>query len=142
MFVSEKQVEIRYADTDQMGVVYHANYVIWMEIGRTQLIRDLGYDYTKLEEMGIVSPVIELNVQYKKAMRYGQVATVRTWVEQHDKLRTTYRYEILHEDGSVAATGTTVNILVTKENFRPVPLRKIDPDWDAKYHEIARTKKG
>ncbi|MFC5540591.1 MAG: thioesterase family protein [Bacilli bacterium] len=142
MFVSEKQVEIRYADTDQMGVVYHANYVIWMEIGRTQLIRDLGYDYTKLEEMGIVSPVIELNVQYKKAMRYGQVATVRTWVEQHDKLRTTYGYEILHEDGSVAATGTTVNILVTKENFRPVPLRKIDPDWDAKYHEIARTKKG
>jgi len=142
MFVSEKEVEIRYADTDQMGVVYHANYVIWMEIGRTQLIRDLGYDYTKLEEMGIVSPVIELNVQYKKAMRYGQVATVRTWVEQHDKLRTTYGYEILHEDGSVAATGTTVNILVTKENFRPVPLRKIDPDWDAKYHEIARTKKG
>lgn len=142
MFVSEKQVEIRYADTDQMGVVYHANYVIWMEIGRTQLIQDLGYDYTKLEEMGIVSPVIELNVQYKKAMRYGQVATVRTWVEQHDKLRTTYGYEILHEDGSVAATGTTVNILVTKENFRPVPLRKIDPDWDAKYHEIARTKKG
>ena len=51
MFVSEKQVEIRYADTDQMGVVYHANYVIWMEIGRTQLIRDLGYDYTKLEEI-------------------------------------------------------------------------------------------
>lgn len=141
MFVSEKQVEIRYAETDQMGVVYHTNYVVWMELGRTQLVRDLGYDYAKLEEMGIVSPVIELNVQYKKAMRYGQVATVRTWIEQHDKLRTTYGYEILHEDGSVAATGTTVNILVTKEKFRPVPLRKIDPDWDAKYHEIARTKK-
>ncbi|MFC5558577.1 acyl-CoA thioesterase [Ureibacillus thermophilus] len=141
MFISEKQVEIRYAETDQMGVVYHTNYVVWMELGRTQLVRDLGYDYAKLEEMGIVSPVIELNVQYKKAMRYGQVATVRTWVEQHDKLRTIYGYEILHEDGSVAATGTTVNILVTKENFRPVPLRKIDPGWDAKYHEIARTKK-
>lgn len=140
MFVSEKEIEIRYAETDQMGVVYHANYVIWMEIGRTQIVRDLGYDYAKLEEMGYVSPVIDLNVSYKKSMRYGQTATVRTWIEHHDKLRTTYGYEILHEDGSVAASGTTVNILVKKENFRPVPLRKIDPEWDAKYLEVARRK--
>lgn len=141
MFVSEKQVEIRYAETDQMGVVYHANYLVWMELGRTQLIRDLGFSYAKLEELGYVSPVIDLSIQYKKAMRYGQTATVRTWVERHDKLRTTYGYEILHEDGSVAATGTTVNILVHKESFKPVPLRKIDPEWDAKYYEIARMKK-
>jgi acyl-CoA thioester hydrolase len=141
MFVSEKEVEIRYADTDQMGVVYHANYLIWMEMGRTQLIRDLGFNYAKLEEMGYVSPVIDLSIQYKKSMRYGQIAKVRTWVEQHDKLRTTYGYEILHEDGSVAASGTTVNILVKKDDFKPVPLRKVDPEWDSKYNEIARTKK-
>lgn len=140
MFVSEKQIEVRYAETDQMGVVYHANYVVWMEIGRTQLLQDLGFNYAKLEEQGYVSPVMDLSVQYKKAMRYGQTATVRTWVESHSKLRTTYGYEILHEDGSVAASGTTLNILVKKENFRPVPLRKIDPAWDAKYTEIARTK--
>lgn len=140
MFVSEKQIEIRYAETDQMGVVYHANYIIWMEIGRTQLLEDLGFNYAKLEEQGYVSPVMDLSIQYKKAMRYGQTATVRTWVEFHSKLRTTYGYEILHEDGSVAASGTTLNILVKKENFRPVALRKIDPAWDAKYTEIARVK--
>lgn len=140
MFVSEKQIEIRYAETDQMGVVYHANYIVWMEIGRTQLLQDLGFNYAKLEEQGYVSPVMDLSIQYKKAMRYGQTATVRTWVESHSKLRTTYGYEILHEDGSVAASGTTLNILVKKENFRPVPLRKIDPAWDSKYTEIARTK--
>jgi|SRR5690554_151086 len=140
MFVSEKQVEIRYAETDQMGVVYHANYVVYMEIGRTQLIKDLGFDYSKLEQLGYVSPVIDLTVQYKKSLRYGQTATIRTWIEKHDKLRTTYGYEILHEDGSVAASGTTVNILVKKDNFRPVPLRKVDPVWEEKYVEIARTK--
>ena len=107
MFISEKQIEIRYAETDQMGVVYHANYVIWMELGRTQLIRDLGLSYAGLEEQGYVSPVLDISMQYKKAMRYGQTATIRTWIEEHGKLKTMYGYEILHEDGSVAATGTS-----------------------------------
>lgn len=139
MFVSEKQIEIRYAETDQMGVVYHANYLIWMEIGRTALISELGFNYAGLEEEGYISPVLDLSIQYKKAMRYGQIATVRTWVESHSKLRTTYGYEILHEDGSVAATATSLHTLVKKENFRPYPLAKIAPEWEAKYLEIAKT---
>ena len=139
MFVSEKQVEVRYAETDQMGVVYHANYVIWCEIGRTQLVKDLGFDYAELERSGYVSPVLDLSVQYKKALRYGQTATVRTWVESHGRLRTTYGYEILHEDGSVAATAKSQHTLVHKETFRPVALRKIDEAWDKKYIEVART---
>lgn len=138
MFVSEKQIEIRYAETDQMGVVYHANYIIWLEIGRTQIGRDIGFEYAKLEEDGYISPVIDLSISYKAALRYGQTATVRTWVEKHDRLRTTYGYEILHEDGTVAAKATSVHILARKDNFRPVSLSKIDPEWDAKYLEIAR----
>ena len=139
MFVSEKQVEVRYAETDQMGVVYHANYVIWCEIGRTQLVKDLGFDYAELERSGYVSPVLDLSVQYKKALRYGQTATVRTWIESHGRLRTTYGYEILHEDGSIAATAKSQHTLVHKETFRPIALRKIDEAWDKKYTEVART---
>lgn len=139
MFISEKEIEIRYAETDQMGVVYHANYVIWLEIGRTQLIKDLGFNYASLEEKGFVSPVLDISVQYKKALRYGQVATVRTWVEEHGRLKTTYGYEILHEDGSIAATAKSVHTLIRKEDFRPVSLSKIDANWDAKYHEILQT---
>lgn len=140
MFVSEKKIEIRYAETDQMGVVYHANYLVWMEIGRTALISELGFNYAGLEEKGYISPVIDLSIQYKKAMRYGQIAMVRTWVESHSKLKTAYGYEILHEDGSVAAKATSLHTLVKKENFRPYPLSKVDPDWDAKYLEIAHIK--
>lgn len=138
MFISEKQVEIRYAETDQMGIVYHANYLIWCEIGRTQLIKDLGFDYTKLEADGYLSPVMDFSIQYKAAMHYGQVATVRTWIDAHSKLRTTYGYEVLHEDGTVAATATSLHILVKKENLRPVALAKVDADWDKAYVEAAR----
>ena len=141
MFVSEKQIEIRYAETDQMGVVYHANYIIWMEIGRSQLVNDAGFEYAELEKDGYVSPVMDLSISYKAAMHYGQVATVRTWVEKHDRLRTTYGYEILHEDGTIAATAQSVHILAQKDTLRPVSLSKIDPAWDAKYKEIAQETK-
>jgi len=140
MFISEKEVEIRYAETDQMGVVYHANYLVWMEVGRTKIIKDLGYTYAQLEAVGYLSPVIDLSIQYKAAMRYGQTATVRTWIEKHDRLRTTYGYEILHENGTVAATATSEHVLIKKDTFRPVPLKKIHPEWDAKYKEIQRSK--
>lgn len=138
MFISEKEIEIRYAETDQMGVVYHANYLVWMEIGRTTLIQDLGFTYAGLEEQGYLSPVVDISVKYKAAMRYGQVAKVRTWIELHGRLRTIYGYEIVHEDGTIAATGFSEHVLVKKENFRPVSLAKIDPAWDSKYHEVKR----
>ena len=80
---------------------------------------------------------MDLSISYKAAMHYGQVATVRTWVEKHDRIRTTYGYEILHEDGTVAATAQSVHILAHKDTLRPVSLSKIDPAWDAKYKEIA-----
>ncbi|SIT81069.1 acyl-CoA thioesterase [Edaphobacillus lindanitolerans] len=138
MHISETTVEVRYAETDQMGVVYHANYLVWMEIGRTALIRDIGFSYAGLEEKGYLSPVIDLNISYKQPMRYGDTAVIRTWIEQHGRLRTTYGYEIAHPDGTVAATGSSVHTLVHKESFRPVALRKIDPEWEAKYIEIAK----
>jgi len=140
MFLSDKEIEIRYAETDQMGVVYHANYLVWMEIGRTALIEDLGFTYAGLEKDGYLSPVTDLSIQYKASMKYGQKATVRTWVESHGKLRTMYGYEILHEDGTIAATAKSEHVVVRKDTFRPVSMKKIDPVWDAKYSEIAKVK--
>lgn len=65
MYVSKKEIEVRYAETDQMGIVYHANYLIWMEVGRTALIKELGFSYAQLEADGALAPVIDLQVQYK-----------------------------------------------------------------------------
>ncbi len=139
MFISEKQVEIRYADTDQMGVVYHANYLAYCEMGRSQFVKDLGFNYTQLEQEGFVSPVLDISIQYKASLRYGQVATVRTWIESHGKLRTTYGYEVLHEDGTIAATVKSMHTLLKKENFRPVSLSRVAPDWEVAYKNAAKT---
>ncbi|MFJ5769868.1 acyl-CoA thioesterase [Psychrobacillus sp. NPDC093180] len=138
MFISEKEIEVRYAETDQMGVVYHANYVIWLEIGRTQLIKDLGFSYAGLEKDGYLSPVTNVNINYRSSVRYGETVVVRTWIESHGKLRTTYGYEIVHEDGTVASSATSEHVVVNKDNFRPVSLKKVHPEWDAKYTEIAK----
>lgn len=140
MFISEKEIEVRYAETDQMGVVYHANYAVWLEIGRTALIQDLGFEYAQLEKDGYLSPVTELAMQYKTPARYGETITVRTWVESHGRMRTVYGYEVIHADGTIAVTAQSEHVIVKKETFRPVALSKVHAEWDEKYQEIQRVK--
>lgn len=65
MHVSKTEIEVRYAETDQMGIVYHANYLVWMEVGRTALIKDLGFLYSDMEKKGVLSPVVDINISYK-----------------------------------------------------------------------------
>ncbi|MFD3445672.1 acyl-CoA thioesterase [Microbacteriaceae bacterium 4G12] len=139
MVISEQVVDIRYAETDQMGVVYHSNYVIWLELGRTKLIEDLGLSYVKMEEDGIVSPVLDLQVTYRKAMRYGEKAVVKTWIETLNPLRVVYGYQIFNEKGDLCITASTTNILVRKDTFRPVSFKKVYPEWYEIYDKAKKT---
>lgn len=115
MFVAEHEVEIRYAETDQMGVVYHSNYLVWLELGRTKLIQDLGFSYVEMEKEGIISPVLDLQISYRKAMRYGEKAIVKTWVDTVSPLRVVYGYEIYNGDGELCITASTTNICAKKK---------------------------
>lgn len=126
-------VEVRYQETDQMGVVYHANYLVWFEIGRTKYIESLGFKYAEMEQHNIVSPVIDVHVSYKKAIRYGEKVVVETWLAHYDGIRTEYGYNIIAEDGEVAVSGTTKHVIVRKDTFRPLSLRKAFPDWHEAY---------
>ena len=136
--ISEKEIDVRYAETDQMGVVYHANYLVWMEIGRTSLIKELGFKYTDLEKKGILSPVLDIQISYKKPARYGETVTVKTWIEKYDGLRVTYGYEIWTESGELAVTAQSVHVCVKKENFRPIPIRKKFPEWHEAYERAKK----
>ncbi|MCZ0755725.1 acyl-CoA thioesterase [Anoxybacillus sp. J5B_2022] len=138
MKVAEKQVEVRYAETDQMGVVYHANYLVWMEIGRAALIEQLGFRYTDMEKEGVIAPVTDLQISYKKPLRYGETATVRTWIEAYDGIRVTYAYEILTPDGELAATGKTQHVCVKRDSFLPILIRKYFPDWHEAYERAKK----
>ncbi|WP_059170843.1 thioesterase family protein [Bacillus sp. FJAT-27445] len=138
MLISETAIEVRYAETDQMGVVYHANYLVWMELGRTSFIRELGYSYAKMEEDGIISPVIDIQASYKKSMRYGETATIKTWVEHYDGFRVKYGYEIQNEAGELSVSGYSVHVCVKKENFRPISIKRMYPDWHESYQKAAK----
>ncbi|WP_078554201.1 acyl-CoA thioesterase [Bacillus alkalicellulosilyticus] len=139
MKTSSKKIEVRYAETDQMGIVHHGSYVIWCELGRTQFIRDIGFNYADLEEMGILSPVTEISLQYKYPAVYGEEVTITTWIEHYDGLRIVYGYEIVNEQGKICVTGTSSHVCVKKENFKPISIRKQLPDWHAIYEREKKT---
>ncbi|WP_342400323.1 thioesterase family protein [Weizmannia sp. FSL W8-0676] len=139
MFVSETEVKVRYAETDQMGVVYHANYLIWMEVGRTKLIEDLGFRYADMEKDGILSPVIDIQISYKKPARYGETVTVKTWVDAYDGLRVKYGYEIYTETGDLAVAASSTHVCVKKDSFRPVSFRRLYPKWHKAYEKAKKS---
>lgn len=135
MQISEHKIEVRYAETDQMGIVYHANYLIWMEIGRTRLIRDLGFNYAAMETDGILSPVIDIQASYKLPVRYGEVATIKTWIESYDGVRVVYGYEIFNEKNELSVTGQSSHVCVKKESFRPISIKRLLPEWHEAYEK-------
>jgi len=117
--VFETTFSVRYAETDQMGIVHHANYAIWMEEGRSQYMRAKGVAYEELERAGTFFAVTEMHVRYLTPARYGDAVTVRTWIGEARSRGVTFNYEILH---AVSRTR-----LVTGE----VKLISIDPQGRA-----------
>ncbi|MED4531346.1 thioesterase family protein [Metabacillus fastidiosus] len=140
MHISKKEIEVRYAETDQMGVVYHANYLIWMEVGRTGLIKDLGFSYAEMEKEGIISPVVDLSISYKKPLHYGETATIHTWIEEYNGIRTRYGYEIYNPDGELSVQAESLHVCVKKETFKPIQIKKFFPDWHETYEKEKKMK--
>ncbi|MBH9579974.1 acyl-CoA thioesterase [Staphylococcus felis] len=136
MIYSLTEIEARYQETDQMGVIYHGNYATWFEVARTDYIRKLGLNYAEMEQVGVVSPVVSLNIQYKKSVTYPEKVKVKTWVSKFSKLRSRYQYEIYNEKDEIVTTGYTDNVIVTKENNKPVRLDKAFPNWYEIYHSV------
>lgn len=138
MYISTVEIQLSYADTDMMGVIYHGNYVKWIELGRTKLIEDVGYNYLDMEQAGYYPPVYNLEITYKKSIKYGDRVFVKTWVEENKNLRTIYGFTIVNQEDEVCAEGTTTHIVVRKEDFKPVQFKKIFPEWFQKYEEIKK----
>jgi acyl-CoA thioester hydrolase len=133
MKFTETSVEVRYAETDQMGVVYHANYLVWFEIGRTKLIESLGFKYADMEAEGILSPVTDIQAAYKKPLTYGQKALIKTAVRSYTGIKVIYEYQVFNERGELCVTGESTHVCVKKETFRPISIKKYFPDWHAAY---------
>jgi len=124
MIIGETTLRVRYAETDKMGVVYHSNFVIWFEVGRVELLRQLGFEYTNMEkEDNRHIPVVDLRVRYKAPARYDEEILVRTQLKNVRSSLMHFTYEILRAgDRTLLATGETMHIIVDdKFEIRPLP---------------------
>jgi acyl-CoA thioester hydrolase len=112
----DARVRVRYAETDQMGVVYHANYLIWFEVGRVELMRSLGFDYKQMEADNCRIAVIEASARYRLPARYDDSLLVRTRVTAQRSFLIKFRYEVLREpDGQLLCEGETSHIVCDAE---------------------------
>lgn len=136
--IAENELQILYADTDMMGVIYHGNYIKWLEIGRRQLIEDIGYDYLTMEKNGYLAPVHNVDITYDNPLKYGDKAILRTWIEENTGVRIVYGFEIVNQDGLICTHGATTLLVVKKVDgkFKPVVFKRVFPEWFSKYEEI------
>ncbi len=134
----EYTFRVRYKDTDQMGVVYYANYFIWFEIGRSEFMRSINLSYREMEENQVYMPVIEAYCQYKQPARYDEVLKIVTTINFMQEVKMSFHYDIVHfEKGNLLASGQTTHAFVNPSG-RPVVLRKHNPSlWESLKAKVA-----
>ena len=126
MFKSKTEFVVRYAETDQMGIVHHSNYPIWFEAGRTDFIKKMGMPYSQIEEKGILLPLIELVCRFKSYVRYEEEVVVETSILELTFTRVTFHYEVYKKgQKQLITSGETMHVW-TKKNLKPVNIKKYD----------------
>ena len=119
---SSSRIRVRYAETDQMGVVYYANYFVWFEVGRTDLLRESGWNYRDMESGGFALPVIEAHCSYRESAKYDDEIEVRTSGAMLTPVRIQFTYEVVRlADTATLATGPTVHATLDRTG-RPCRL--------------------
>ncbi len=120
MLENQIVVRPRYSETDQMGYVYYGRYAEYFEIGRTELVRELGIPYSRFErEDGIMLPVIELQVNYKTPARYDDALTITTQLKEPPTARIRFDYQIVNEQQELVVTGHVVLVFIHTHTRRP-----------------------
>jgi acyl-CoA thioester hydrolase len=134
--ICETTLRVRYAETDQMSVVYHSNYLIWFEVGRVELLRQLGFSYREMEQDGINLPVVEAKCRYKHPACYDDELTIRTRLSQMRSSLLRFHYEVVRKsDGRLLAEGETAHVVVGRDRKRTHLTEKY---WGA-LHAAAET---
>ena len=125
---SVTKLTVRYAETDQMGIVYHTNYGIWYEIARTNYIKDIGYSYSDMEKIGILLPVINLNINYISPARYDDNIIIKTTVSKISSAKIEFLYSTyIDGDEKAINTGSSIHAFVGKD-MKLINFRKNFPD--------------
>ena len=116
----EFKVRVRYSETDQMGVVYHGNYAQYFEIGRVEMLRNIGVSYKLMEASGIMLPVVSLTMNYKKPAHYDDLLTIKTILKKQASVKIEFDYEIYNENDELLTIANSVLVFVDMKTGRPI----------------------
>lgn len=119
MKFDEIQIRVRYGETDQMGVVYHGNYALYLEMGRIEWLRKIGVSYKKMEENGVMLPVVSMHLNYKKSAGYDDVFNVKTQLKKAPTVKIEFKYEITNEKGEILTTAETTLVFIDMKTNKP-----------------------
>jgi len=132
--ITETQVRVNYSETDQMGVVYHARYLVWLDVARTEHLRRCGKSYRELEASGLRLVVSEVSIRYRLPARFDDPIRIRCWIREAASRRVEFGYAVEHaDDGRLLATASTTLLALD----RSLALTRLPPELRAALHPVA-----
>ncbi len=131
-----------YYETDQMGIIHHSNYIRWLEESRVALLDHLGFSYKKIEELGLIIPVLAVTCQYKDMIRYGETVRILPKIEKYTGTRLDFSYEIYGvDDNRLRTTGSSKHCFLAADTQRLVKLSRFDAKLDQLFNDYAQLEK-
>ena len=118
---------VQYYETDRMGITHHSNYIRWMEEARIDFLAQIGWDYAKLEAMGIVSPVLNVTCDFKRPTTFSDQVTIRTAIREFSGVKLKFAYEMKDQAGTVVCLGTSLHVLLNAEG-KPIRVKREYPE--------------
>lgn len=132
----------QYHETDQMGIIHHANYIRWMEEARVDFMEQMGFGYDRMEKEGIISPVLSLSCDYKSMTRFGDQVEIDVTILRYTGIRMELRYEIRDRaTGTVRVEAASSHCFLNREG-KPVSLKRADPACDALFRQVMAERSG
>lgn len=120
--------KMQYYETDQMGIVHHSNYIRWMEEARVDFLSQIGWDYKKLEDMGIISPVTAVECKYKVSAVFSDLITISVWIEEFKGVKLKLRYEMKKDDEVLVCEGYSEHCFLNKDG-KIISIRREYPQF-------------
>ena len=114
------EIRTRYGETDQMGVIYYGIYPQYLEVARVEWLRSLGISYKELEALGVMLPVVSLQINYKRPARYDELLSITLTLRERPTSKITFDYQIFNEEKQLLAEANTTLVFVNKETFKPI----------------------
>ena len=127
---------VQYYETDKMGITHHSNYIRWMEEARVDLLGQIGWDYAKLEKLGIFSPVVGITCEYRHPTTFADRIAIRASVSEFRNVSMAFAYEMRKEDGTVVFTAVSQHAFLTADG-RPARIRRDHPDVFETFSRLA-----